>query len=356
MGQSHARQFRDGRIPGAALSAVCDQDVSRCAAFPGATAFSDAKALWDSGLADAVVIATPHTLHVPQCLGALRAGLHVLVEKPLAVEVAEARRLLREARRDRQMAIMFNQRTDPRYRKARELVASGQLGALQRIHWTVTDWFRTDAYYASSGWRATWAGEGGGVLLNQAPHNLDLWQWIFGMPATVQAFCRFGRHHRIEVEDEVTAYLEYAGGASGIFITSTGEAPGVNRLEAWGDRGRLLVEGDAVVLWRNEPAASVFRRESRDQFARPATQRQDWTFDSSGGQHGDVLRNFVRAVRGEETLLAPAAEGARSLELANAMILSTVRGRPVKLPVPAAAYHRALARLIARRPRRRKTS
>lgn len=343
MGSSHARQIAEGRVPGAVLAAVCDRDAQRFAPFPGVRSFTDRGALLRARVADAVVVATPHPDHVSAARAALRAGLHILVEKPLAAHVADAQRLVSDAAgTDRVFAMMFNQRTDPRYRHLRDLLARGALGTIQRIQWTITDWFRTDAYYASSPWRATWAGEGGGVLLNQAPHNLDLWQWLFGMPARVHAFCGWGRYHRIQVEDEVTAHLSYSNGATGVFVTSTGEAPGLNRLEVVGDRGRATVEGAGVTLHRNLTPATLFMRESRERFAQPAVERQDWTFADFGGQHVDILRNFVAAIQGAAPLLAPGGEGVRSLELANAMVLSAWEGRTITLPLDARRYQRRL--------------
>lgn len=347
MGASHARHLLEGRVPGAVLGAVCDTQPERACPFAGVRAFTEPSRLIRSGCVDAVLIATPHLTHVPLALQALRAGLHILVEKPIAVEKAAAERLI-EAHQstDRVFAVMFNQRTDPKYLKVRDLLAAGEIGPLQRLQWTITDWFRTDAYYASSPWRARWATEGGGVLMNQAPHNLDLLQWLFGMPTSVRAFCGMGRRHAIEVEDEVTAYLEYDQGATGVFITSTGESPGVNRLEAVGDKGRVLVEGNAVTLFRNDPPAGVFRRESKERFAQPKVTREEWTFADSGPQHLGILQNFAEAILRGAPLVAPGPEGLASIELANAMVLSSVRGETVSLPIPAASYRRVLRRLI----------
>ncbi len=248
-GRAHARMLLDGEIPGCALSAVCDVVPAATQPFPGIPTFCSLAEMIASESCDAVLIATPHYSHTFLGIEALEAGLHVLVEKPISVHKADCERLLAAHRSKKQVfAAMFNQRTDPYYQKVRDLVRGGELGKIQRINWIITDWFRPEAYYASGGWRATWAGEGGGVLLNQCPHNLDLFQWIFGMPQRVRGFCQFGRHHEIEVEDEVTAYFEYDDGKTGVFITSTGEAPGTNRLEITGDQGKLVMEGDSLRL------------------------------------------------------------------------------------------------------------
>jgi predicted dehydrogenase len=230
---------------------------------------------------------------------------------------------------------MYNQRTDPRYRRLRELIRSGELGAVRRINWIITDWFRTQAYYSSGRWRASWAGEGGGVLLNQSPHQLDLWWWLFGQPASVRAFCQFGRFHQIEVEDSVTAFLEYANGTQGVFITTTGEAPGTNRLEVAADRGKVVIEGSSLKWTRTAaPVAEWCASHPKGFEAPPVEQRE-------------LLQNFADAILDGTPLLAPAAEGIHSLELANAMLYSTFTDATVPLPLDAAAYAAALQQKIA---------
>ncbi|MDA0577848.1 MAG: Gfo/Idh/MocA family oxidoreductase, partial [Verrucomicrobia bacterium] len=222
-------------------------NAERMATFPNVKAFAKPEDMYASGTVDAVVVATPHYSHPDLSMAALARGLHVLVEKPIAVHKQEAERLIRAARPGGPLlAVMLNQRTDPRYRKMREIVQGGELGRLQRVTWIITDWFRTDAYYKTGAWRGTWAGEGGGLLMNQCQHQLDLLQWMFGMPRAVRAWCGLGKRHAIEVEDEVTAYLEYADGATGLFVASTGEAPGVNRLEVAGELGRLVQEENRI--------------------------------------------------------------------------------------------------------------
>jgi predicted dehydrogenase len=243
-------------------------------------------------------------------------------------------------------AVMFNQRTDPFYQRIRQLVQSGELGEIRRVNWIITDWFRTAAYYASSQWRATWAGEGGGVLLNQCPHNLDLIQWIFGLPVRVRAFCRCGRYHEVEVEDDVTAYLEFANGATGVFITSTGEAPGTNRLEITAEGGRVVYEDDQIRCLRNTVPMSEFSRTSPEAFARPETVPGLITAPGHGGQHQEILQNFTEAILDGAPLIAPAAEGIHSVELANAMLLSGWLDRTVDLPIDAAHYEQLLQQRI----------
>ncbi len=348
MGSTHARSILAGKVDRLELAAVCDVGPARLAQFPGVPGFASPEAMIGSGAVDAVLVATPHYSHPPIGIAALKAGLHVLVEKPIAVHKADAARLIAAHRKPAQVfAAMFNQRTDPYYAALRRLVQSGELGAVRRIHWTVTDWFRSEAYYASSAWRATWAGEGGGVLLNQCPHNLDLLQWIFGRPARVRAFCRFGRYHDIEVEDDVTAYLEFASGATAVFTASTGEAPGTNRLEISADGGRVVYEGDRIEILRNAVPAAEFSRTTTESFARPDTVSSTVTAPDHGGQHNEILANFVAAILDGAPLIAPAAEGIHSVELANAMLMSTWRDRTVELPLNARAYQRRLQQRAA---------
>jgi predicted dehydrogenase len=351
MGQFHAANILAGKIARLELTAVADKDAARCAKFPQQRAFPSITEMAASGAVDAVLIATPHYQHTPIALEAIRAGLHVMVEKPVAVHKADAERLLAEPVRAGQIvAAMFNQRTDDYYLQMRELIRSGELGEVRRVNWIITDWFRTCRYYSQGGWRATWAGEGGGALLNQCPHNLDLLQWLCGMPVRVRAFCGFGRYHPIEVEDDVTAYLEFANGATGVFITSTGEAPGTNRLEIAGERGRMVYEGDRIHFLRNGQPMSEFSRTAPDAFSAPPRQERSVPAKDHGGQHVAILQNFVAAILDGAPLIAPAAEGIHSLELANAMLLSAWTGETVSLPLDGQRYEELLNRKIAESP------
>jgi predicted dehydrogenase len=313
----------------------------------GCPAYVDSDDLLRDRTCDAVVIGTPHYSHTTIGIAALQSGHHVLVEKPISVHKADCERLI-AAHEGTGLVFgaMFSQRPDPRYRKMKELVDGGELGSFLRINWICTNWFRTEAYYASGGWRATWAGEGGGVLLNQCPHNLDLLQWICGLPERVHGFCSIGKRHNIEVEDEVTAYLEYPGGCTGIFTTSTGEAPGTNRFEIAGEMGKLVLEGGRLTFTRNEMGATEFSRTSQASFARPESEVIEYDLEGDGGAHMTVLENFADAITEGAELIAPAEEGIRSVELGNAMLYSSLIGQPVDLPLDGAAFERELMRLI----------
>ena len=348
MGSAHARSILEGKVPRAVLGAVCDSDHQDLARFPGISGFTESEAMIRSGLVDAILIATPHFSHTSIGIAALEAGLHVLVEKPISVHKADCERLIAAYRPGRQIfGAMFNQRTDPLYAKLRELIHHGELGEVRRIQWTVTNWFRTQAYYNSGGWRATWAGEGGGVLLNQCLHNLDLWQWLFGMPDKVRAFARIGRYHAIEVEDDVTAFFEYKDGTHGVFVTSTGEAPGTNRLEVAAERGRVVIENNLITFTRNEIPMSKFSSTAAGGFDRPQISEEVFPLNAGGTQHLGILTNFVEAILDGVPLLAPATEGIHSVELANAMLLSSFENETISLPLDSLRYESFLRRKIS---------
>ncbi|MEJ5169485.1 MAG: Gfo/Idh/MocA family oxidoreductase [Fimbriimonadales bacterium] len=347
MGSHHVRSMPQVRR--CRLTAVCDVVPAKMDWIDGVAKFTDSRELIRSRQVDAVLVATPHYDHTTIGIDALDNGLHLLTEKPISVHKADCERLIAAHRRNPNLkfAAMFNQRTDPHYQRIRRLVRSGELGEIQRTSWIITDWFRSEAYYASGGWRATWAGEGGGVLLNQCPHNLDLFQWICGVPSKIEGRCSFGKYHRIEVEDEVTAYLEYPNGATGVFVTSTGEAPGTNRLEIVGDRGKLVYESGRILFERTEVSVREFRETTPHAFPVVPTWRCEIPVGGYGGQHLEVLQNFVDAILDGVELIAPAEEGIHSVEMANAMLLSAWTGRAIDLPLDGALYEAELKQRIA---------
>lgn len=339
MGSNHCRQIAEQKIPGMRLTAVADiREIRREWAKENLPAevhiFETADALMDSGEVDAVLIATPHYLHPEIAIAGFRRGLHVISEKPAGVYTKQVREMNGEAdKSDVVFALMFNQRTNPLYRKLRELVQSGEYGAMKRVNWIITDWYRTQAYYDSGDWRATWDGEGGGVLLNQCPHQLDLLQWICGMPAKVQAFCHEGKWHHIEVEDDVTAYLEYPNGATGVFITSTGDAPGTNRLEVDLERAKLVCENGKLMMYEMKENEREFCFSSSVGFANPEGEWKEVDAPGENTQHNGVLAAFADAILHGGELVAKGQEGINGLSLSNAMHLSSWLGHPVELPI-----------------------
>jgi predicted dehydrogenase len=343
MGSSHAKYLSQGEVSGAKLAAVCDIDPDRLKSArerfgESIKCFDNHAAMFASGEIDAVMVATPHYDHPPICIAALKAGIHALSEKPAGVYTSAVRELNAVAEKSgRVFGIMFNQRTRADHQKLRDLVASGELGEVRRTMYVITDWLRTQSYYDSGGWRGTWAGEGGGVLMNQAPHNLDLFQWIAGMPCRVRAFCKFGRYHNIEVDDDVTAYVEYPNGASGVFITTTGETPGRNFFEIVADRGSVLMEGGKITFRRTRKGITEHINTCPGGFDKPET----WTIDIPGGsgpEHKGITQNWINAIRTGSPLLASGTEGIHGLMLGNAMLMSTWIDNWVDLPLDEARY------------------
>lgn len=347
MGKAHRANIRAGKVKGLKLTAICDRKEAMPEHEEDEAQVENFTDMIQSGLIDAVLIATPHYFHTSMGIEALNAGLHVMVEKPLSVHKADCERLIAAHKGGSQVfGAMFQLRTDPVYKQIKSLIESGELGEIRRVLWDCTDWFRTETYYASGGWRATWKGEGGGVLLNQCPHNLDLFQWLFGMPDEVTGFCQFGRYHDIEVEDDVTAYLRYKNGMHATFITSTGEAPGRNLLQISGERGMLTLEGRSLRFQRNRTPMSQFSQESGAGFAKPECWPVEVPIEAGASSHNEVLQNFTGAILRGERLIAPAAEGIRSIELANAILLSSWHGRTIHLPMDSAEYERELQHRI----------
>jgi len=351
IGSHHADYLLAGKVKRCELKAVSDAFIHKLASYQqrGLKLFSDGKELISSGEVDAVVIATPHYQHAPLGIAALKAGLHVMVEKPIAAHKADAERLIAERRRHGGLvfAAMFQMRTEARYVKIKKLMAGGDLGQIVRFCWIITEWFRTEAYYASGGWRATWKGEGGGVLINQCLHQLDMLQWLLGMPARVRSFIQLGRFHNIEVEDNVTAYLEFPNGATGVLVATTGEAPGSNRLEIVGEMGQLLLEHDRLLFFRNEVSMFRHSKTAKLGFQKPETWRIEIPIAAEPARHAALTQNFVDAILDGAPLTAPGEEGLHSIELANALLYSGLMERTIELPLDGAAYEQKLSELIA---------
>ena len=359
IGQIHVNNLLEGKVERGVLTAVADAFPDKLPEYEakGLKTFDSGEALIASGEIDALMIATPHFQHTTLGIAALEAGLHVMVEKPISAHKADAERLVAaaEARPELTFSGMFQMRVEPRYQKIRELVQGGELGDLIRVIWIMTDWFRAEAYYQSSDWRATWKGEGGGVLLNQCLHQLDALQWIVGMPSRVQSHIGIGKHHDIEVEDDVTCYLEYANGASGAFITSTGETPGSNRFEIAGTKGRALLENDKLIVTRNAVPSDEWSRTSKVGFQQPKTTVEEIPIPGAEDTHAKLVANFVNAILDGEPLIAPGASGIGSVELANVMVYSGLLGQAIDLPMDGAAWEAKLNELIANSTHEKKT-
>ncbi len=348
MGGSHAAKLRDGVIPRATLGAVCDANPVHFDKFPDAPSFTDFEAMLDSDEVDAVVIATPHYFHTTQGVAALERNIPTLTEKPIAVDKADAEKMIAAWEKHKPVfAAMFNQRTNPLYKKLRELLQDGTLGEVRRVTWVITNWFRTEAYYASGGWRATWGGEGGGILVNQCPHNLDLFQWLFGMPTSVTALAKYGKYHDIEVEDEFHAIFDFANNATGSMISTTGETPGVNELEIATDNGLIHLKDGAIHWAKTESSVNQWSRETSQTMRGPQVWKVEIPVGNKGGEHTEVLINFIDAILDGTPLIAGAPEGMKSVEIANAILYASHERRTIDLPLDSAEYAKFLAEKVA---------
>ena len=343
MGTNHAKSIMNEKCPEIQLCAVADINPERLEwaknEYKGEVAcFSDAIEMLDSGLIDACLIAVPHYDHCRFAIECIKRGIHVMVEKPAGVYTKQVREMNAEAEKHPEVVfgMMFNQRTNCVYRKLRELVQSGKYGNIRRTNWIITDWYRPQCYYDSGNWRATWSGEGGGVLLNQCPHQLDLWQWICGMPVKVQSHLHYGKWHDIEVEDDVTTYVEYENGATGVFITTTGDAHGTNRFEIQMDRAKFIVEHNKLIMEEYEMTEQEFSKTNTSAFATVKSE-----------QHVGVLNAWADAILNGGELVAHGSEGINGLMLSNAMHLSAFLGKEVSLPIDEELYYNELMKRVA---------
>jgi len=354
MGSSHCKNV--SIMDTAELTAVCDLEkdkIKKLSSLYNCREFQSTEELFAAGGFDGIIIATPHYDHTTISLEAFKLGYHVLTEKPVGVHVKDINKMIsafekaKKTKPDLLFSAMFQQRTRGPAIKIKDLLDKGELGKLIRATWIITDWYRTQTYYNSGGWRATWAGEGGGVLMNQCPHQLDMYQWFFGSPDRVTAFASLGKYHNIEVEDEVTAYFEYDNGMVGHFITSTGESPGSNRLEIVGEQGKLVWENDKITFYRNRVSLLDHLKTSEAGFEKPECWTCDIPYDSKGGEHKIIIENFCSAIRDKEELIAPASDGINSIMMDNAIMLSSFEKRTVELPIDEEKFEQKLHNLIS---------
>lgn len=350
-GSAYAKEFFvKEQVENAVLTAVCDNDPKKIEIFKAnvtdnVKVYSDYKEMINSGDIDAVLIETPHYQHPEIAIYALQNGVHALCDKPAGVYTKQVREMNETAEKSNKLfGMMFNQRANCLYRKMRELIKNGEIGEIVRVNWIITDWYRSQKYYDSGSWRATWKGEGGGVLINQCPHQLDLVSWVTGMqPKKVTGFVKYGNFHDIEVEDEVTSYFEYENGATGVFITTTGECPGTNRFEVSGTLGKILCENNKLILSKNAEDIREFTKNYDQPFGRPKVEVSEVTTDGENLQHLAIVRNFTNAILGKEELFVSGKEGINGVELMNAIELSGfLNGKQVSIPVNEKKYLKEL--------------
>ncbi|KPK80563.1 MAG: hypothetical protein AMJ81_11855 [Phycisphaerae bacterium SM23_33] len=349
IGSSHARQIVQAKAGDFRLAAVADirpEMAERLGKEHGVPWFKDGYALMDSGLVDAVIIGTPHYHHPPLTIAAARRGLHVLCEKPVAVSVGPARAAVAECKKRRvAMGVMFQQRNRPEMRKMKDMVQAGAVGEIFRVQMICSSWYRTQFYYDSGAWRGTWLGEGGGVLINQAPHSLDLFQWIGGMPRRVVATVDT-RHHKIEVENTANAVLDYGKGKTGYIYATTAEAPGLEQMMVCGDKGTLVAEGGKLRLAKlNVLSIRKHLLGAKAGMRPPECTWRDVPLPNIRGSHINIIRAFVGHVLHGRPLAATGQEGINELELSNAIYIAGYKNKPVELPVNAAEMERLLTEL-----------
>lgn len=351
MGKVHSKNIAVKNLcPSVELTAIADTDAEKLEwakeNLPDTVKhFNTAEEMLDSGLIDSCLIAVPHYDHPYYAKECFKRGIHVMTEKPAGVYTSQVREMNEAAKTSGvKFAIMFNQRTDPLYKKAHDMIANGELGGLKRMVWIITNWYRTQAYYDSGSWRGTWNGEGGGVLLNQAPHNLDLWQWICGMPKSIYAVCNVGKYHNVGVEDDVTINAEYENGMSATFITTTGETPGTNRLEISGELGKIVIEEGKLRFWKLDKNEREICFNEKDGFYSATPEYMEFEEPVLPG-HPIVLESFARSILYGEPLVACGEEGINSLTISNAAYLSMWEGKKIVLPIDEAAFEKRLEEL-----------
>jgi len=350
MGANHANLLLQNKINNACLASVCDMNKSFANNFADIPFYSNVSDFFNKEKIDVAIIATPHRSHVNLGKQALENHVNIIIEKPLAVTTKQCREFIEFSKNyDSKFGIMLNQRTNPAFIKLKKMITSGELGKIHRYQWTITDWFRTNYYYNISDWRATWKGEGGGVLMNQSIHQLDLCQWLFGMPHSVVTDMQLGRFHNIEVEDEVTSILKYNDGMKGIFSTTTGETPGVNRLEIASDYGLVIYENNCLTWKKLSETSTSFIKNSKTLFDKPSVETLQFEFPNDEDQHVEhsrILQNFTNFLLGKEDLHVPGDQGINSVELINAMILSGLDKKEIELPLNEEEYENKLKKMI----------
>jgi len=351
MGANHAKKLQENKIENAILTAVADSNVEYKNKYENIPFFENIDNFFDNKIIDAAIIATPHKSHIDLAKKALENNVNVIIEKPLAITSKKCREFINISQNHKAyFTVMLNQRTNPVYVKIKELINRNELGEVHRFQWTITNWFRTDYYYQTSSWRAKWESEGGGVLINQSIHQLDLCQWLFGMPDSVYTDLGLGRFHEIEVEDEVTSIFKYSNGLKGVFITTTGEAPGVNRLEIASDKGLITIQENNVT-WEKIDSSTEFIKNSKTLFDMPKSEKINFNFKVDLDQHVEhqrLIQNFTNFLLGKENLYVNGKDGLNSVELINAMVLSGLEEKKINLPLDENRYEQKLEEMISK--------
>ena len=348
MGRIYAQMIQAGMVPGMVLSGVCCRNPEGQQLlkekFPGVALYANQDEM--AGCAedfDAVLIVTPHTTHIPIGWQFARLGKHILMDKPAGISAGEVEGLVRYCEaQDVAFSMIFNNRQLPVFQAVKEKLDSGLLGALHRAVWVCNDWYRSPAYHASAGWRSSWNGECGGMMVNQNPHYMDMWNWFFGLPDKVYASIEFGRYNDFLVDDAVDIQFFYDNGFHGTFVSATGEAPGVNRLEIWGTKGRLTMEENQIIFAENEMSVDDFGRINQEKFAKIPYVIHEEVHDRQVNPYGILMQNFANHILWGEPLLTTGWDGLRQIQLANAIYVSGWEERKVSIPVEPERYREGL--------------
>lgn len=336
MGSAHAKCIYENEINGLKLAAICDNDSEVLEffkkEFPNVASFQDYKQMIKEADIDAIIIATPHYIHPEIAICGFKNNKHVLSEKPAGVSVSDVKKMNEEAKKSQTVfSIMFNQRTNFLFRELKSKLERKEFGEIKRVTWNITNWYRTQEYYNSGGWRATWAGEGGGVLINQAPHNLDILQWLFGVPDKVFAKLSIGKYHNIEVEDDAQILMEYNNGMNAVFITSTGEAPGTNRLEISATKGKAVLENGKLMCWLSSTDEREYCFNSLYHSSHMNFDYSEISDTGNDSSHKGILQNFTNAILNNEPLIANGTDGINELFISNAAYLSHWKNQWVEI-------------------------
>lgn len=362
-GTTYAEFIKAGKIPQIEIGAICDINTEKKNEvenhYPNVPFYNDYIAMLESGDVDAIVTTVPHYLHTEIGIAALERDIHALLEKPADIYAEKVKEIseLAASKPHLTFGIFFNQRTNPLYQKVKSLIDDDVIGNIRRTNWIITTWWRPQAYYNQSSWRATWSEEGGGVLVNQAPHQIDLLQWLCGMPKSVFSNIKYGYQRDLAVDDDVTTILDYGNGATGVFITCTHDIIGTDRLEITGDKGKILVEDSKTIsltrlkesetqMNRNmswEEAAKIFKGNGLENIF----DQETFDFESVWGeQHINVLANFAANIIDGTPLIAPGNDGINGVNLVNAIYLSSWTGKEVTVPVSPSEFQDALNQQI----------
>ena len=344
MGKIYAQMIQFGMVPGMKLNGVCCRNPEGQALlreqFPDVAIYPDADDMEAHGDEfDAVIIVTPHTSHISIGYRFAKLGKHILMDKPAGTVAGEVEGLVRFCEeKGLAFSMIFNNRQLPVFQAMKRKLESGILGNLHRAVWVCNDWYRSPAYHASAGWRSSWNGEWGGMMVNQNPHYLDMWNWFFGLPDRVYAAMEFGRYNDFLVDDAIDLQLYYDNGFHGTFISATGEAPGVNRLEIWGSKGRLTLEGNKITFAENEMSVEEFGAVNKEKFAKIPYTVSEEVLDQQVNPYAIIMENFARHLLSDEPLLTTGWDGLRQVQLANAIYVSGWEERKVPVPVAEERY------------------